>query len=144
MGDGLEMLRNLDFSVNITSFNNRLIDAEVQTEKITSMRWTGVYSHAKMGIRKKKRTWTLLQQLAGLLSKHRLCFGDFNEILHSYEKIGGDERRYEMITVFKEAVLDYNLVALGYKRYLFTWAICRFGPYFVEEKLDRFLCNKYW
>lgn len=39
---------------------------------------------------------------------------------------------------------DCQLIDLGCNRYLFTWSNNKFGPDFVEEMLDRFLCNKEW
>lgn len=47
-----------------------------------------------------------------------------------------------MISEFREALQDCNLVDLGYKGYPFTWGNGKFGSDFVEERLDRFLCYK--
>lgn len=33
---------------------------------------------------------------------------------------------------------------VGSQGHLFTWSNRRFGPYYIEEKLDRFLCSKDW
>ena len=43
-----------------------------------------------------------------------------------------------------EAVKDFNLVDLGCKGYPFMWSNKRYGPYLIEEKLDRFLGSKDW
>ena len=43
----------------------------------------------------------------------------------------------DLITNFREAIQDSGLVDLGYKGYLFTWSNKRFGPWIVEERLDR-------
>ncbi|XP_015383166.1 uncharacterized protein LOC107175882 [Citrus sinensis] len=45
---------------------------------------------------------------------------------------------------FKEAAQACKLVDLGWTCYLFTWSNRRFGPYLVEERLDRFLCSRDW
>ena len=86
----------------------------------------------------------MLRWLAGLSDNPWLCFGDFNEILHPNEKIGGNDRNIYLIREFREALCDCNLVDLGCKGYLFTWNNGRFGKDFVEERLDRFLSNKGW
>lgn len=78
----------------------------------------------------------LLRHLAGLSSSSWLCFGDFNEILHPCQKIKGNVRDLSMISEFREALQDYNLVDAGYKGYLFTWANGRYGSQFIEEWLD--------
>lgn len=62
--------------------------------------------------------------------------------LHSNEKLGGNDRNVNLISEFREALQDCNLVDLGCKGYPFTWGNGRFGFDCVEEMLDRFLCNK--
>lgn len=47
-----------------------------------------------------------------------------------------------MIKEFKEALQDCNLIGLGCKCYLIPWGNGRYGFDFVEQSLDRFLCNK--
>ena len=139
---GLSMLWDSDIKVNITSFSSHHIDAEVETEDRKQMRCTGVYGHPETS--KKKHTWTLLRRLTGLSSSSWLCFGDFNEILHLEEKMGGNDRETDMISEFRKVVQECNMKDLGCSCYLFTWSNKRFGPQFVEERLDRFLCSIDW
>lgn len=73
-----------------------------------------------------------------------LCFRDFNEILHSNEKIRGNERKVEQIKDFKVAIHASGLVDLGFKGYLFTWCNRRFSLHIIEERLDRAFCSKNW
>lgn len=105
------------------------------------MRCTAIYGHPEMG--QKKHMWTLQRRLAGVSNTPWLCIGDFNEILHPSEKVGGTDRSLNMISEFREALQDCNLVDLGCKGYPFTWSNGRFGPHFVEERWDRFLYNEW-
>lgn len=50
-------------------------------------RFTGVYEEPKM--EEKDKTWKLMRTLKRQNNKPWLCAGDFNEILHSWEKEGG-------------------------------------------------------
>ena len=117
-GGGLALLWNLGTKVQIKSFNKHHIDAEIVMENGKLIRCTGVYDHPDM--RQRKHTWILLRWLSGLSSTPWFCFGDFNEILHIYEKSGGNERQLSLITDFREALRDCNLLDVSYKRYPFT------------------------
>ncbi|XP_024039545.1 uncharacterized protein LOC112098147 [Citrus clementina] len=141
-GGGLALLWKSETNVQIKSFNQHHIDAEVVMENGKLIRCTGVYGHPDM--RQRKHTWTLLRRLSGFSSTPWTCFGDFNEILHPFEKSGGNERQVSLITDFREALRDCDLLDIGYKGYSFTWSNGRFGPAFVEERLDRFVCNSAW
>ncbi|KAH9801140.1 hypothetical protein KPL71_000911 [Citrus sinensis] len=141
-GGGLALLWNEETCVQIKSFSKHHIDAEVQMANGRQMRCTGVYGHPEMG--QKQHTWTLLRRLVGLSPSPWLCFGDFNEILHPYEKSGGNERNVNSINSFRQALRDCELADVGYKGYPFTWSNGRFGQRFIEERLDRFVCNRAW
>ncbi|KAH9764852.1 hypothetical protein KPL70_001671 [Citrus sinensis] len=141
-GGGLAMLWYNEANVHVTSYSNHHIDARVQREDGSWMRCTGIYGHPEMS--QKHHTWILLKRLADLFDIPWLCFGDFNEILHPNEKLGGNDRNVNMISEFREALCECNLIDLGCKGYPFTWSNGRFGQHFVEERLDRFLCNKKW
>lgn len=71
-----------------------------------------------------------------------VLFWDFNEVLNLNKKIGGNEKRVTMVNEFREAIRDCDLKDLGSGGYPFTWSNRRFGPHIIEEKLDRFLCNR--
>ena len=73
-----------------------------------------------------------------------VCFGDFNEILYLSEKKKGNARDINMISKFGDAINECSLTDLGCTGRLFTWSNQRYGPNFIEEILERFLCNKEW
>lgn len=122
------------------SYSKHYIDAEVQYGSGKTWRCTGFYGHPDR--QQKKHTWTLLQRLAGLSSKPWLCFDDFNEILTLNEKTNENYRNVWMISKFREVIRACNLVDMGCKGYLFTQNNGRFGPHYVEERLDMLFCNK--
>ena len=49
-----------------------------------------------------------------------------------------------LINEFSDALRDCNLKDVGFKGYPFTWSDGRYGQGIVEERLDRFVCNKDW
>ena len=128
--------------VEVKSYSKHHIDTVVHTENGSYWRCTGIYGHPETG--QKHHTWTLMKRLATLSSLPWLCFGDFNEILMPFEKLGGNVRDVRMMFEFREAMRECELVDLGWKGQPFTWSNQRYGPHLTEERLDRFLCNRSW
>lgn len=126
--------------MEIKSFSKHHVDVMVYSENRSYWRCTGVYGHPES--EQKKHTLELLRSLAALSSLPWFCFGDFNEVLNLNKKIGGNEKRVTMVNEFREAIRDCDLKDLGSGGYPFTWSNRRFGPHIIEEKLDRFLCNR--
>ncbi|KAH9658604.1 hypothetical protein KPL70_023557 [Citrus sinensis] len=141
-GGGIAMLWKSDIGVQINSYSRHHIDAKTQMPNGNRMRVTGVYGHSE--ISQKNHTWMLLRWLAVLSSSPWLCCGDFNEILHSDEKRGGNDRNVNFINDFREVLRDCGLKDVGYRGYAFIWNNGRYGKGFVEERLDRFVCTKAW
>lgn len=82
--------------------------------------------------------------LANLSSYPWCCFGDFNGSMHMHEKHRGSNQNLNIVVDFREAVQTCNLVDIWYKGSSFTWSNRRYGPHFIEERLDRFLYSKNW
>lgn len=64
--------------------------------------------------------------------------------MHLHEKNGGSDRKVHLVPEFRKVVHECNLMDMGYKGYLFTWSNRRYGIQFIEERMDKVLCNKYW
>lgn len=128
--------------VEVKSYSKHHIDIVVHTENGSYWRFIRIYGHPET--RQKHHTWTLMKRLATLSSLPWLCFGDFNEILMPFEKLGGNVRDVRMMFEFREAMRECELVDLGWKGQPFTWSNQRYGPHLTEERLDRFLCNRSW
>lgn len=131
--------------MEIKSYSNHHVDAVIHSENGSYWRCTSVYGHSESD--QKRHTWELLRRLAALSSLPLLCFGDFNEVLDLNEKSrapGGGDKRANLVNDFGEAIRDSDLIDLGSTGYPFAWSNKRFGPNFIEERLDRFLCNSKW
>ena len=44
-----------------------------------------------------------------------------------------------MISEFRKAIQECDLKDLGCSGHPFTWSNRRYGPHFIEERLDKFL-----
>lgn len=86
----------------------------------------------------------MIRRLAQLSSTTWLYIGDFNKILYLHEKNGGNDRDLKVVSEFKKVIQDCNLIDMGSQGHPYTWSNRRFGPYFIEEKLEKFLYSKDW
>jgi hypothetical protein len=66
-----------------------------------------------------------------------LCAGDFNEILHQHEQLGGNPRNPNQIDAFSECLTTCGLTDLGYSGYDYTWSNKREGAENIQCRLDR-------
>ena len=73
-----------------------------------------------------------------------LCLGDFNELLASDEKNGGNRRLMAPMVEFRHTFLHCGLVDMGFSGYCFTWRNGWQGVAFVEERLDRVVATTKW
>jgi hypothetical protein len=68
-----------------------------------------------------------------------LIIGDFNEILFSTEKEGGNPRPQGFMDAFRDALMDCGLEDLAFSGDAFTWKRGR-----IRERLDRGVANGAW
>lgn len=83
-------------------------------------RFTGFYGHPTTAER--HRTWTLLRSLGDESSLPWVVVGDFNELLHASEKVGGNPRREGQMQLFRDALSYCDLFDLGFVGSPFTWS----------------------
>jgi hypothetical protein len=74
-----------------------------------------------------------------------LCIGDFNEILHSWEKEGGAPKPQAQMDKFKNALEICELDDLGYVGDTFTWRNnSHDASKYIRERLDRAVATLSW
>lgn len=88
---GLALSWKSSMRVDVQTYSPHHIDAIVN-EAQRSMKWrfTGFYGHPETC--KREESWMLLEQLSGKMDLPWVIMGDFNEILHAREKVGGNQR----------------------------------------------------
>lgn len=132
-------------NVLLRSYSSSHIDVSVGWESF-SWRFTGCYAPSIP--EERVAFWNLLGKLYNLRSDDYECWllgGDFNDIMYSSEKRGGNNWRKKL-----EQNGLYNCCSrigvkfvdtLGPK---YTWTNNRKGRYNIREKLDRFMANERW
>jgi hypothetical protein len=73
-----------------------------------------------------------------------LLFGDFNLVLSSQEKSGGNIIEPNITTSFRNTISHCDLHDLGYKGNRFTWTNRQEGEQLIQSRLDRFFATSGW
>lgn len=140
---GLALLWKSLMKVEVQIYSPRHIDAIV-TEAQGSLQWRFMrfYGHPEMSIR--GDLWTLLEQLSGKMNLPWVIMGDFNEILHEGEKVGGNQRPASRMKHFGDVINRCNLRDLGYVGSDFTWCRRLGSRGCIRERLDRTFVSTNW
>jgi hypothetical protein len=113
------------------------IDVIVQESPEKIWRLTGIYGEPRW--EDKYKTWDRMRELHAQNNLPWVTIGDFNEILYSHEKEGGNTRPQHFMQAFRDAVNDCNLEDIGFSGDPFTWRRGR-----IRERLDRELASSTW
>ncbi|KAK9938568.1 hypothetical protein M0R45_015297 [Rubus argutus] len=70
--------------------------------------------------------------------------GDFNELMWSFEKVGGAPWNQNRNKFLNDFVASNNLIDIGFKGTSFTWFRKEFGEFTLKERLDRGLISDDW
>ncbi|KAA3472533.1 reverse transcriptase [Gossypium australe] len=105
-------------------------------------RYTGFYgSHCTCD---QHASWRLLKELGQEQRFSWLVSCDFNEILYSSEKSGGQQREERKMAAFREALDECQLVDMGFQGTWFTWERRNLPETNIKERLDRGVINEKW
>jgi hypothetical protein len=113
------------------------IDVKVMESSSKIWRFTGIYGEPKW--EDKYKTWDRLRGLKNDSNLPWIVLGDFNEIMYSHEKEGGNPRPSVFMQAFCDALADCELEDLGFSGDPFTWKRGR-----IRERLDRVVANGDW
>ncbi|KAG8650693.1 hypothetical protein MANES_07G062580v8, partial [Manihot esculenta] len=70
--------------------------------------------------------------------------GDFNCVLNSWEKKGGNAVNWNVADSFRFLINSLGLTDLGFRGPIFTWNNRRDGSLNIQERLDRSLASINW
>jgi hypothetical protein len=141
---GLVMLWKNEVKLQEINIHTNYIDALVDgDDDETSWRLTCIYGEPSW--ENKYKTWERLRELHGMIEMRWVVIGDWNEILYSHEKEGGNPRPMQYMQAFRNALSDCGLEDLGYIGDTFTWRRKRSRRASgMRERLDRACSNESW
>ena len=90
MGGGLALLWDLEWDVKLKTLSKRYLDVIVTEKDGVLWRLTGIFDHPEK--LKRIETWNLMRLLHQQVTLPWICIGDFNEMLSTNEKQGGEPR----------------------------------------------------
>ena len=97
----------------------KYIDAKVIEHPGKIWRLTGLYGEPPW--EDKYKTWDKLRELKNNSNLSWIVIGDFNEILYSHEKQGGNPRPHSFMDAFRDPLSDCAPEDLGFSGENFTW-----------------------
>ncbi|KAL8512591.1 hypothetical protein ACS0TY_018908 [Phlomoides rotata] len=111
---GLCMLWNEEMDVTLTSFSNNHISVKVTLDNGRG-EWflSGIYGWPEKVNRGK--TWELMKLIEPPRDNPWFCMGDFNEILWSSEKKGGNIRFNQNMDHYRSTMTELGMQDLGYR-----------------------------
>jgi hypothetical protein len=115
----------------------KYIDVRVIESPDKAWRLTGIYGEPRW--EDKYKTWDKIRELKNNSPLPWVIMGDFNEILYSHEKEGGNPRPFGYMQAFRDALVDCDLEDLGFVGDRFTWRRGR-----IRQRLDRAVANGAW
>ena len=136
------MLQKNEVDLHIQTYTQNHIDALIMSNQNSPWRIMGFYGKPEEQLR--HETWSLLKHLKSRSSSPWLCIRDYNEILLSREKEGGNPKPLQLMNNFCNTLLHCNLVDLGCSGNIFTWNNGREGDVFVQLRLDRACATMEW
>ena len=100
--------------------------------------------YASPRLEERKLLWKNLATIAPLHDLPWLTLGDFNELLASSDKLGGNPLNPRRVQFFKECLDSCGMVDLGFHGPRFTWVNKREVGHYIQERLDRGFANAMW
>jgi hypothetical protein len=134
---GLIMFWKKEIKVELLFSAPKYIDIRVVESDTKIWRLTGIYGEPRW--EDKYKTWDKLRQLKHTNNLPWIVIGDFNEILFSHEKEGGNVRPHHYMDAFRNSLMDCGLEDIGFSGEIFTWKRGR-----IRERLDRAVANGDW
>ncbi|XP_061999558.1 uncharacterized protein LOC133716939 [Rosa rugosa] len=116
----------------------RFIDAVVDDDN-GLFRWRLTCFYGNPSAAERQESWNLIRSLSDDDSLPWVVLGDFNEIVHSSEKLDGRLRPESQMRGFREALSYAELVDLGFHGCPYTWSDSE-----TKVRLDRVVVTAAW
>ena len=110
-GGGLALYWKNSFDLHVDSFSKYHINSIINKGSVEAWHFTGFYGEPVT--HRRSEAWNKLRQLNSRHNLPWLCAGDFNELMHSSEKMGGSNRSQSQMQLFWDVIDECNFMDLG-------------------------------
>lgn len=116
----------------------QILHADIKLANGNSFSLSCVYAHNSG--KKRCDLWETLWSLTASIHSPWMVCGDFNCVLYTNKKEGGNPISPSYLTDFRDYMMDSDIMNLPSSRLFFTWLnLQKCDP--IRSKLDRVLCN---
>ncbi|XP_028788532.1 uncharacterized protein LOC114744533 [Neltuma alba] len=129
-----------NIQINVLVENQQFFHLDCEIPGKSSFFLTAIYAIPHSNNR--QLLWNSLRHFSSAISKPWVVYGDFNDILHASERIGGSGCNFSRINWFQDRVRECGLSDLGFNGPRFTWKGLKIsGCSRLYERLDRAFVN---
>ncbi|KAG5528802.1 hypothetical protein RHGRI_029458 [Rhododendron griersonianum] len=129
------------------------LDIEISSKNIVhtlvlnndgSQPWAATFIYGCPYREGREQVWEDLRRIGRSEKFPWLCMGDFNEVLSSTDKRGGNLPSHRRLGSFRDMLNDCGLVDLEFKGPKFTWRNNRAAGDLIMERIDMAFANANW
>ena len=132
-----------DVDVMLLSSTEQEIHATVKVRNSDPI-WLISAIYARPRLSERRILWDNLKVVAQLHNLPWLMLGDFNEVLCSEDKFGGNQVNLNRALQFKDCLDVCNMLDLGFVGPKYTWTNRRPISDLILERIDRCFANPSW
>lgn len=126
------------YNVLVKKITNQIIHCEV-INQISQVRFCVTFVYGVNDAQGRKTMWEDIVELAARMDNGWVVLGDFNALLNTNERVGGEPVKEADIQDFKECITTSNLHELKNTGPFFSWNNKQ-----VWTRLDRVMVNHHW
>lgn len=129
-------------ALKVLSVNDQHASLSVMRGNRASWMLTVIYASPVAKYR--EELWNDLRQVGLRIQVPWLLVGDYNQIIHEKEKLGGNDRWRRAASSLWDFIDECGLVDLVFSGARLTCTNSRLGEENIMERLDRTFCNQAW
>ncbi|KAG5529490.1 hypothetical protein RHGRI_030022 [Rhododendron griersonianum] len=143
LAGGLALWWKTEMDIDIETSTKNIVHTII-SDKSNSSVWAASFIYGSPNREGRDQVWEDLKGIGRTEILPWLCIGDFNEILSSEDKMGGNIPNPARFTSFHGMLSACGLVDLGFKGPKFTWRNNRRDGDLIMERIDMAFANAKW